>query len=50
MEAHILEVILWFVGSFLVAIHLGREPEIDSDEIFNHYYKKGESDDVDGCK
>ena len=47
MEAPIFEVVLWFIGSFLVAIYLGREPEVDSTEIFDYYYN---NDDVDGCK
>lgn len=47
MEAPVLEVILWFIGSFLVSMYLGREPEVDQNEIFEYY---SNNDDVDGCK
>lgn len=46
MEASNAEVILFFIGTVLVARYLDWSPEPDDQEIYDYYYK----DDVDGCK
>ncbi len=46
MEASSLEVIIFFVGTILVARYLDWTPEPDSDEILEYYNNQ----DDDGCK